>query len=119
MDQSSFGHDLCISCIQYSDRILFPQGTIRRAMKLISNYWLGVLMYLALTILIVDLIRLILIYFVKADQEVSDTKSFRIVGSICMIFDRINQFYGGVMQGISGQQATTQRYIKKQKIIKS
>ena len=29
---------------------LFPQGTIRRAMKLISNYWLGVLMYLALTI---------------------------------------------------------------------
>ncbi len=40
-----------------------------RAMKLISNYWLGVLMYLALTILIADLIRLILIYFVKADQE--------------------------------------------------
>ena len=39
---------------------LFPQGTIRRAMKLISNYWLGVLMYLALTILIADLIRLII-----------------------------------------------------------
>ena len=60
---------------------LFPQGTIRRAMKLISNYWLGVLMYLALTILIVDLIHLILIYFVKADQEKFRTpKVFKIVG---------------------------------------
>lgn len=74
---------------------LFPQGTIRRAMKLISNYWLGVLMYLALTILIVDLIRLILIYFVKADQEKFRTpKVFRIVGSICMILIVSTSFYG-------------------------
>ena len=65
---------------------LFPQGTIRRAMKLISNYWLGVLMYLALTILI---------YFVKADQEKFRTpKVFRIVGSICMILIVSTSFYG-------------------------
>ena len=74
---------------------LFPQGTIRRAMKLISNYWLGVLMYLALTILIADLIRLILIYFVKADQEKFRTpKVFKIVGSICMILIVSTSFYG-------------------------
>ena len=74
---------------------LFPQGTIRRAMKLISNYWLGVLMYLALTILIADLIRLILIYFVKADQEKFRTpKVFKIVGSICMILILLISFYG-------------------------
>ena len=74
---------------------LFPHGTIRRAMKLISNYWLGVLMYLALTILIADLIRLILIYFVKADQEKFRTpKVFRIVGSICMILILLISFYG-------------------------
>ena len=74
---------------------LFPQGTIRRAMKLISNYWLGVLMYLALTILIADLIRLILIYFVKADQKKFRTpKVFRIVGSICMILILLISFYG-------------------------
>ena len=64
-------------------------------MKLISNYWLGVLMYLALTILIADLIRLILIYFVKADQEKFRTpKVFRIVGSICMILILLISFYG-------------------------
>ena len=74
---------------------LFPQGTIRRAMKLISNYWLGVLMYLALTILIADLIRLILIYFVKADQKKFRTpKVFKIVGSICMILILLISFYG-------------------------
>ena len=28
-----FGHDLYISCIQYSDRIFVSWGTIRRAMK--------------------------------------------------------------------------------------
>ena len=74
---------------------LLPQGTMRRVMKLISNYWLGVLMYLALTILIADLIRLILIYFVKVDQEKFRTpKVFRIVGSICMILILSISFYG-------------------------
>lgn len=56
---------------------LFPQGTIRRAMKLISNYWLGVLMYLALTILIGGSDPPNLNLFCKSRSEkVSDTKSF-------------------------------------------
>ena len=76
MDQSSFGHDLCVLAFSILIAFLFPQGTIRRAMKLISNYWLGVLMYLALSILIADLIRLILIYFVKADQKKFRTPKF-------------------------------------------
>ena len=74
---------------------LLPQGTIRRIMKLISNYWLGVLMYLALTIMIADLIRLILIYLVKADQEKFRTpKVFRLVGSICLILILSTSLYG-------------------------
>ena len=74
---------------------LFPQGTIRRAMKLISNYWLGVLMYLALTVIIADLIRLILIYLVKADQEKFRTsKVFRLVGCICLILILSTSLYG-------------------------
>lgn len=74
---------------------LLPQGTIRRVMKLISNYWLGVLMYLALTIMIADLIRLILIYLVKADQEKFRTpKVFRLVGSICLILILSTSLYG-------------------------
>ena len=76
---------------------LFPQGTIRRAMKLISNYWLGVLMYLALTILIADLIRLILIYFVKADQEKFRTpKVFQNCWKHLYDLDLIDQFLRSV-----------------------
>lgn len=33
-----------------------PKGPVRRIMKLVSNYWLGILLYLILTILIVDAI---------------------------------------------------------------
>lgn len=74
---------------------LLPAGTMQRIMKLISNYWLGVLMYLALTIIIADLIRLILIYLVKADQEKFRTpKVFRLVGSICLILILGTSIYG-------------------------
>lgn len=74
---------------------LLPHGTIRRIMKLISNYWLGVFMYLALIIIIADLIRLILIYIVKVDQEKFRTpKVFRLVGSICLILILSTSLYG-------------------------
>ena len=74
---------------------LLPSSELQELVKRISNYWLGVLMYLALTILIADLIRLILIYFVKADQKKFRTpKVFRIVGSICMILILLISFYG-------------------------
>ncbi|MFR7383657.1 MAG: hypothetical protein ACLUTO_03785 [Anaerostipes sp.] len=62
-------------------------------MKLISNYWLGVLMYLALTVIIADLIRLILIYLLKADQEKFWTpKSFQTCWVHLFDLDPINQF---------------------------
>lgn len=74
---------------------LLPAGTMQRIMKLISNYWLGVLMYLALTIIIADLIRLILIYIIKADQEKFRTpKVFRLIGSICLILILVTSLYG-------------------------
>lgn len=74
---------------------VLPAGSMRRFMKLISNYWLGVLMYLALTIIIADLIRLILIYIVKADPKKFRTpKVFRLVGSICFILIISTSLYG-------------------------
>lgn len=74
---------------------VLPAGSMRRFMKLISNYWLGVLMYLALTIIIADLIRLILIYIVKADpKKFRTSKVFRLVGSICFILIISTSIYG-------------------------
>ena len=40
---------------------LMPAGSLQRIMKLISNYWLGTFLYILLTVVIADLIRLILI----------------------------------------------------------
>lgn len=40
---------------------LMPAGALQRIMKLISNYWLGTFLYILLTVVIADLIRLILI----------------------------------------------------------
>ena len=74
---------------------LLPAGSIQRVMKLISNYWLGVLMYLALTIIVADLIRLILIYIIKADPAKFRTpKVFKLVGSICFILILSTSLYG-------------------------
>lgn len=74
---------------------LLPPGMMRRMMKLISNYWLGVFMYLALTIIIADLIRLILIYIVKVDQrKFRNPKFFKTVGSICFFLILGISLYG-------------------------
>lgn len=40
---------------------LLPAGGLQRIMKLISNYWLGTFLYILLTVVIADLIRLLLI----------------------------------------------------------
>ena len=40
---------------------LLPEGGLQRIMKLISNYWLGTFLYILLTVVIADLIRLLLI----------------------------------------------------------
>ena len=40
---------------------LLPAGGLQRIMKLISNYWLGPFLYILLTVVIADLIRLLLI----------------------------------------------------------
>lgn len=44
-----------------------PQGGLRRVLKLIGNYWLGVLLYLLLIILITDFIRIL--HSVMAKQK--------------------------------------------------
>lgn len=62
----------------------WPEGDLRRALKLISNYWLGTLLYIILTILTADIIRLILkqISFPYKERLFS-AKGHAVVGGIC------------------------------------
>lgn len=65
-----------------------PASWARRIVKLISNYWLGTLCYLLLTILVVDIIRLILkrkwISFPGKEKLFSHT-GHAVVGTICFL----------------------------------
>lgn len=43
--------------------LIVPAGAVQRSIKVISNYWLGTLLYILLFMLLADLIRLILLPF--------------------------------------------------------
>lgn len=61
-----------------------PEGMVRRALKLISNYWLGVLLYMAIGILTADLLRLVLGRVKGIDRKKLYTKKVhRAAGGLC------------------------------------
>lgn len=65
---------------------LFPTGRFGRAMKLIGNYWLGVMLYIILVVVIADIIRLILKHSKKVNQEkLRSKKTFVATGAFCII----------------------------------
>lgn len=74
---------------------LLPSGSMRRLFINIGNYWLGFLLYLFLTIMIADIIRLIL----KRHGKLSKSKLFSkrgyfINGIICLIIISSLCIYG-------------------------
>lgn len=74
---------------------LLPSGSMRRVFINIGNYWLGFLLYLFLTIMIADIIRLIL----KRHGKLSKSKLFSkrgyfINGIICLIIISSLCIYG-------------------------
>lgn len=74
---------------------LLPSGVMRRVFINIGNYWLGFLLYLFLTIMIADIIRLIL----KRHGKLSKSKLFSkrgyfINGIICLIIISSLCIYG-------------------------
>ncbi len=73
---------------------LLPAGNLERVMKLLGNYWLGVLLYVILTVLIADAIRLI-VKKVKKDYVRSD-KTFVTAGTICIIIIATVSIWGAV-----------------------
>lgn len=63
-----------------------PAGHFRRIMKLIGNYWLGVLLYIALTIIIVDLARIIIVRVLKIKfTSKRSNQIHRFVGIFCSV----------------------------------
>lgn len=64
---------------------LLPTSLLERIMKLIGNYWLGVLLYVILTVLIADGIRLVAVKSKKVPNEYLHSKKvFVIAGTICI-----------------------------------
>ncbi len=61
---------------------LLPNGGARRVMKLVGNYWLGVLLYLALAVLLADLGRFILVKLLRR-KRLRRVRIHRLVGGVC------------------------------------
>ena len=61
-----------------------PEGRARRVMKLIGNYWLGVLLYVLLAVIAADLLRLLLGYVLPFKHIFVTTQMHRIAGCVGM-----------------------------------
>lgn len=65
--------------------MLLPQGQLRRTVKLIGNYWMGITLYLALTMTAADALRLLLRHAKFVDQAwLHSLQTFRIGGALCL-----------------------------------
>ena len=63
---------------------LMPEGTAQRIMKLLGNYWLGVLLYMIFVIVVADIVRLVLLHILHIEREkLCNPKMRRIAGRIC------------------------------------
>ena len=76
---------------------LLPSCPLERVMKLIGNYWLGVLLYVILTVLIADGIRLIIKKTKKLPEEyIRSKRLFVIAGTICIIIISTLSVWGAI-----------------------
>ena len=81
-----------------------PASGFRRFMKLLSNYWLGVLMYTIMTVGIADVLRLLLKYPLKNLNFPGRTLLFGNVGTagvgiICVVIITTVSIYGVINAG--------------------
>ena len=73
-----------------------PEGRLRRVMKLIGNYWLGVLLYVLLAVIAADLLRLLLGYVLPFKHIFVTTQMHRIAGCVCALVILIASIWGVV-----------------------
>lgn len=72
------------SCILTS--FLLPASPLQRILKLISNYWLGTLLYIILTVVIADLLRRILLKLkFKYSRKIFCRRGFVIGGMVSIL----------------------------------
>ena len=81
-----------------------PSSGFRRFMKLLSNYWLGVLMYTIMIVGIADVLRLLLKYPLKNLNFPGRTLLFgnvgtAVVGIICVVIITTVSIYGVINAG--------------------
>ncbi|MDD3277930.1 MAG: metallophosphoesterase [Lachnospiraceae bacterium] len=76
---------------------LLPPGKPERAMKLIGNYWLGVMLYIILVVVVADILRLILKHCKKVNQEkLRSRKTFVVAGAFCIFLISAVSIYGAI-----------------------
>lgn len=67
---------------------LMPEGTAQRIMKLLGNYWLGVLLYMIFVIVVADIVRLVLLHILHIEREkLCNPKMRRIARTYLRRFD--------------------------------
>ena len=72
-----------------------PAGRLKRALMLIGNYWLGVLLYLLLAVLLTDGLRLLLVHGLKL-RSLRSARMHRIAGCVCALVILIASIWGVV-----------------------
>lgn len=76
---------------------LLPPNNLGRVFKLIGNYWLGVFLYIVLTVLIADAIRLVIKKTKKIpEQYIKAKRTFVIAGAICIFIIGGISIYGAI-----------------------
>ena len=74
-----------------------PQGRFRRGMKLVGNYWLGVLLYMIFFIVIAELGRFLLLHVFRVSKDkICVPRIRRIVGCVCATLIMCISFWGVV-----------------------
>lgn len=72
-------------CTSLLTAFLLPKGKLKFWMSQLGNYWLGTFLYILLTVIIVDLIRVILKRIKRIDQKkLASRKLFVLNGSLCI-----------------------------------
>lgn len=80
--------------------MLLPQGQLRRAVKLTGNYWMGITLYLALTLTAADALRLLLRHARFIDQAwLRSLQTFRLGGAVCFAIVASVSIWGIVNAG--------------------
>lgn len=75
----------------------WPQGRVQRILKLIGNYWLGILLYAILIVALADILRLLLRRVKAIDQTtLHSRRSFALGGGLCAALLAAVTIYGAV-----------------------